>query len=77
MGWTTSERFGSNTDCANDPRNCIRESLVMDMIDLMATDGYRDAGYDLILINNSWAYSERDAHAGRSEAIPSRNKVSC
>ena len=71
MGWTTSERFGINTDCTNDPRNCIRESLIMDMIDHMATDGYRDAGYDLILITNSWAYSERDAH-GLLQADPKR-----
>ena len=38
-------RFRCNTDCENDPHNCISERLFMQMADLLISDGYYDAGY--------------------------------
>ena len=38
-------RFRCNTDCENDPHNCISERLFMQMADLVISDGYYDAGY--------------------------------
>lgn len=29
MGWLTWERFRCNTDCVNDPENCIRLGLAL------------------------------------------------
>ena len=40
-------RFRCNTDCENDPHNCISERLFMQMADLVISDGYYDAGYRL------------------------------
>lgn len=31
MGWLAWERFRCNTDCVNDPHNCIRYVFVMDV----------------------------------------------
>merc|ERR1719356_433200 len=44
MGWLAWERFRCNTDCENDPHNCISERLFMQMADLVISDGYYDAG---------------------------------
>ena len=40
-----NRRFRCNTDCENDPHNCISERLFMQMTDLVISDGYYDAGY--------------------------------
>ena len=45
MGWLAWERFRCNTDCENDPHNCISERLFMQMADLLISEGYHDAGY--------------------------------
>ena len=45
MGWLAWERFRCNTDCENDPHNCISERLFMQMADLLISEGYYDAGY--------------------------------
>ena len=44
---TALARFRCNTDCENDPHNCISERLFMQMADLVISDGYYDAGYRL------------------------------
>ena len=45
MGWLAWERFRCNTDCENDPHNCISERLFMQMADLLISEGYFEAGY--------------------------------
>ena len=45
MGWLAWERFRCNTDCENDPHNCISERLFIQMADLLISEGYYDAGY--------------------------------
>jgi len=61
MGWMSWQRFRCNIDCVNDPKNCISEKLFMDMADRMAADGYKDAGYQYVNIDDCWASKERDA----------------
>jgi len=60
MGWLAWERFRCNTDCENDPHNCISERLFMQMADLLISDGYYDAGYRYINIDDCWLAHERD-----------------
>ncbi|XP_065837256.1 alpha-N-acetylgalactosaminidase-like [Oscarella lobularis] len=71
MGWLSWERFRCNTDCQNDPENCIGERLFMDMIDHMAADGYKDAGYFTVNIDDCWLAHERDSQ-GRLQPDPQR-----
>ncbi|ESO85223.1 hypothetical protein LOTGIDRAFT_235899 [Lottia gigantea] len=59
MGWLDWERFRCNTDCVNDPDNCISENLIKTMADLMASEGYKDAGYEYVCIDDCWPSHER------------------
>lgn len=71
MGWLSWERFRCNTDCEKDPDNCISEKLFREMADHMEADGYKDAGYEYINIDDCWMAKERDEKA-RLQADPQR-----
>eukprot|EP00112_Aurelia_sp_Birch-Aquarium-sp1_P021005 Seg5548.1 transcript_id=Seg5548.1/GoldUCD/mRNA.D3Y31 product=alpha-N-acetylgalactosaminidase protein_id=Seg5548.1/GoldUCD/D3Y31 len=60
MGWLAWERFRCNTDCKTSPNDCISEKLFKDMADRMAADGYRDAGYTYVNIDDCWPEKSRD-----------------
>lgn len=49
MGWSTWTTFKCD----------INETLVKESADTMVRDGFLDAGYDYILIDDCWALSER------------------
>ncbi|XP_058854898.1 alpha-galactosidase A-like [Acipenser ruthenus] len=61
MGWLHWERFMCNTDCTNDPKNCISEQLYMQMADIMASEGWKELGYDYVCIDDCWLASDRDS----------------
>lgn len=71
MGWMTWERFRCNTDCINDPDNCIGEKLIMQIADRMSEDGYLEAGYQYVTIDDCWMAKERDSK-GRLQGDPDR-----
>ncbi|RUS81951.1 hypothetical protein EGW08_010296 [Elysia chlorotica] len=71
MGWLSWERFRCNTDCKNDPEHCISEQLYKRQADLMVSEGYRDAGYEYVNIDDCWPAMERDKD-GRLVADPER-----
>ena len=57
-----------NTDCANDPHNCISERLFRQMADLIVSDGYQDVGYSYINVDDCWLAHTRDRQ-GRLQVI--------
>ncbi|XP_068689821.1 alpha-N-acetylgalactosaminidase-like, partial [Montipora foliosa] len=59
MGWMAWERFRCNINCKEDPENCISEKLFMQMADHIAEDGYKEAGYMYISIDDCWASHNR------------------
>lgn len=71
MGWLSWQRFRCNTDCVNDPHHCISESLFMQMADILVNEGYRDAGYRMVSLDDCWLSRERDAR-GRLQPDPHR-----
>ncbi|XP_030067331.1 alpha-N-acetylgalactosaminidase [Microcaecilia unicolor] len=71
MGWLAWERFRCNTDCKNDPENCISEHLFKTMADRLASDGWRELGYEYINIDDCWTAKERDSK-GQLQADPDR-----
>ncbi|XP_060935367.1 alpha-galactosidase A [Limanda limanda] len=71
MGWLHWERFMCNTDCDKDPENCISERLYMQMADVMVKEGWREAGYEYVCIDDCWPSHQRDAQ-GRLQADPKR-----
>ncbi|CAF0822916.1 unnamed protein product [Brachionus calyciflorus] len=60
MGWMTWQRFRCVTDCKNFPDECISEKLIRDMADRMAEDGYLEAGYEYIIVDDCWLAMKRD-----------------
>ncbi|CAG5128318.1 unnamed protein product [Candidula unifasciata] len=72
MGWLSWQRFRCNINCVADPKNCISEQLYMDMADRLAADGYKEAGYVYVNIDDCWASKERDPKTLQLVADPKR-----
>ena len=50
MGWNSWNTFGWQ----------INEQLIFEMADLMASQGYREAGYEYMVIDDCWSEKQRD-----------------
>ncbi|XP_057661411.1 alpha-N-acetylgalactosaminidase-like isoform X2 [Diorhabda carinulata] len=61
MGWMQWERFRCLTDCDNYPDECISDKLFRAMADHMLSDGYLDAGYEYVIIDDCWFSHKRDS----------------
>ena len=51
LGWNSWNTFGEK----------INDSLIREMADYMVDHGYRDAGYEYLVIDDCWSLRERDA----------------
>ncbi|XP_060612334.2 alpha-galactosidase A [Anolis sagrei] len=71
MGWLHWERFLCQTDCGQEPLQCISEQLFMQMADLMVSDGWKDVGYEYLCIDDCWMAPTRDEQ-GRLQPDPKR-----
>lgn len=72
MGWMTWERYACTTDCSGEgAERCINEQLIKAMADRLADDGWRDAGYAQVSIDDCWALPTRDPQ-GRQQPDPAR-----
>lgn len=71
MGWLAWERFRCNIDCKNDPENCISEKLFMKMADLMVSEGYLEAGYNILSLDDCWLDHKRSS-TGKLQSDPIR-----
>eukprot|EP01119_Soliformovum_irregulare_P008347 TRINITY_DN2146_c0_g1_i1.p1 TRINITY_DN2146_c0_g1~~TRINITY_DN2146_c0_g1_i1.p1 ORF type:complete len:398 (-),score=63.75 TRINITY_DN2146_c0_g1_i1:39-1232(-) len=72
MGWLSWERFRCEIDCNKYPDTCISENLFLNMAKKMAEDGYKDAGYEYVIIDDCWLASTRDPVTGRLRPDPTR-----
>lgn len=50
MGWNSWNTFGEHPD----------EKLIMEIADAMVEKGYKDAGYEYVVIDDCWSLKERD-----------------
>ena len=48
------------------------EKLFKDMADRMVADGYKDAGYEYVCIDDCWLAGERNSTTGRLQPDPVR-----
>ncbi|XP_044746675.1 alpha-galactosidase A [Coccinella septempunctata] len=60
MGWMHWQRYRCVVDCELYPDDCISEKLFKKTADLMVSDGYLDAGYEYVMIDDCWMSFERD-----------------
>lgn len=61
MGWNSWNTFGEN----------ISDQLIRETADAMVEQGYRDAGYEYLVIDDCWSLRERDAE-GKLVADPAK-----
>ncbi|KAI5702800.1 hypothetical protein M8J75_004246 [Diaphorina citri] len=59
MGWMAWQRYRCNTDCDNYPDECISENLFKRMADAMVSQGYKDVGYEYVIIDDCWLENKR------------------
>lgn len=59
MGWISWTRYGCETNCILRPNACINQKLYMDTADKMVSDGFLEAGYQFVNIDDCWLASER------------------
>jgi hypothetical protein len=72
MGWMSWQRYRCIVDCKNQPDECISEGLYKRMADRLVADGYRDAGYEYVNIDDCWSLLDRDNATGKLVADPAR-----
>lgn len=68
MGWLSWERFRCNTDCENDPDNCISEVLIRSVLSssiLLQGIGLNDMSISSSLVNVVSCFSFRKAQSGQ------------
>lgn len=61
MGWNTWNTFGTK----------INEKLIMETADTIVEKGYKDAGYEYIVVDDCWSLRDRDEN-GRLVADPEK-----
>lgn len=71
MGWMHWERFRCIIDCESYPQDCVSEDLFKQMADLLVSEGYKDVGYDYIIVDDCWMDTKRDSE-GRLQSDPIR-----
>lgn len=68
MGWMSWQRFRCTIDCQEFPDDCINEKLIKETADRMAEDGWLEAGYDVVAIDDCWSTHYR--HPTTSRLVP-------
>lgn len=61
MGWMTWAKFSCIVNCTAQPDDCISDKLIRSMASVMVSEGYLDAGYNYINIDDCWSEMERDS----------------
>jgi len=68
MGWMSWQRFRCTIDCQEFPDDCINEKLIKETADRMPEDGWLEAGYDVVAIDDCWSTHYR--HPTTSRLVP-------
>ncbi|KRY50072.1 Alpha-N-acetylgalactosaminidase, partial [Trichinella britovi] len=71
MGWISWLQFGCQIDCSKGLKNCFSEQAILDIAEHLVADGYRDAGYIYMNLDDCWSSHRRDQN-GRLMADPIR-----
>lgn len=74
MGWMSLEIFRCETDCATFPDKCINEALYRGQADALVSQGFLDAGYTGIHMDDCWERKQppRDPLTGCLVGDPTR-----
>ena len=72
MGWMSWERFRCNLNCAAFPKDCINAELFKTMATRLVEDGYLEAGYNTVHIDDCWMTKTRNKENQQMIADPQR-----
>ncbi|KAJ8708621.1 hypothetical protein PYW08_010003 [Mythimna loreyi] len=60
MGWMSWGYYMCGTKCEPGDDKCLDESLIMSVADAFYNEGYQEAGYEYIIIDDCWSEMQRD-----------------
>ena len=52
MGWMAWQRYRCATDCTATDLDCVSEGLIMRVADAFVSDGWKDAGYEYVSLDD-------------------------
>ncbi|VDP05943.1 unnamed protein product [Soboliphyme baturini] len=61
MGWISWTRFKCEINCDAKPFECINEQLFIDTANRLVEDGYMEAGYTRLNLDDCWSAMQRSA----------------
>ncbi|XP_068624210.1 alpha-galactosidase A-like [Battus philenor] len=62
MGWMSWGYYLCGDNCEEHPEKCLDENLILSIADTFYTEGYQEAGYEYIIIDDCWSERKRDKH---------------
>ncbi|XP_037300638.1 alpha-N-acetylgalactosaminidase [Manduca sexta] len=62
MGWMSWGYYMCGVDCERYPDKCLDERLILSVVDSFYNEGYQEAGYEYIIIDDCWSEKQRDKH---------------
>ncbi|KPJ13530.1 Alpha-N-acetylgalactosaminidase [Papilio machaon] len=71
MGWMSWGYYMCGDNCLDNPQKCLDEELILSVADSFYNDGYQEAGYEYIVIDDCWSERERSSD-GR--LVPDKNR---
>ncbi|XP_049881323.1 alpha-N-acetylgalactosaminidase-like [Pectinophora gossypiella] len=60
MGWMSWGYYMCADNCSANPDRCLNEELIMSVADAFYNEGYQEAGYEYIIIDDCWSERQRD-----------------
>lgn len=60
MGWMSWGYYMCGADCEQNPDKCLDEKLILSVADTFYNEGYQEAGFEYIIIDDCWSEHHRD-----------------
>ncbi|CAH0714864.1 unnamed protein product, partial [Brenthis ino] len=60
MGWMSWGYYMCGVNCKNKTQKCLDEKLILSIADKFYNDGYQEAGFEYIIIDDCWSEKKRD-----------------
>ncbi|XP_063374549.1 alpha-N-acetylgalactosaminidase-like [Cydia amplana] len=71
MGWMSWGYYQCADDCDKNSDKCLNEQLIMSVADALFNDGYLEAGYEYVVIDDCWSERQRDSN---DRLVPDRKR---
>ncbi|KAL0811034.1 hypothetical protein ABMA28_010314 [Loxostege sticticalis] len=60
MGWMSWGYYMCGDKCKEKPEKCLDEKLILSVVDAFYNEGYQEAGYEYIIIDDCWSEQTRN-----------------